>query len=437
MYLRAHPGFPRWGPTPGVAAGAAALVLACAPGGAADAGAQARKGWESFRRPTVPVTYPELLVSARELHVRLGSPSTVVLDAGPRARFLHGHVPAARLLEPASWDGDPASLAALLAAAGVSDRDTVVCMADSSDPAASGTLLWMLDLAGMRAGRVLNGGLEAWTRDGGALASGPPSPRTARFAARPDTARIATYDYLLAHYGRAGTSVLDWRPVGTWAGGHIPYSLPFNLGSLLDERGALRPGSSIRPIFEQWGPRPQEYVNLEDDLVVCGDFPPGSVPVHPYLAARVAGIARVRVYPGGYADWRTHADAPVVRIVHAAALRQRLHDQWGGTLPDLPPGRFLLLDLRGERDFDRGHIPGAVSLPVDRLDRDLEATVAEYWPGADRARTPVVFYCYGPGCTRSRNGANLAAHHGFLKLEWFRDGVDGWKEAGERLVKSR
>ena len=128
--------------------------------------------------------------------------------------------------------------------------------------------------------------------------------------------------------------------------------------------------------------------------MVCGDFPPGAVPVDPYLAARVAGMARVRVYRGGYAGWRTHGDAPVVRLV-AAAAGSALHREWKGALRDLPP-RLHPVRPTGGAGLRSGHIPGAVSLPVDRLDRDLEATVGAYWPGADRARVPVVFYCTAP-----------------------------------------
>ena len=52
---------------------------------------------------------------------------------------------------------------------------------------------------------------------------------------------------------------MDWR-AAAWAGGHIPYWLPLPLGELLTDDGRLTEGHP--PLFEQWGPRPQETVDL-------------------------------------------------------------------------------------------------------------------------------------------------------------------------------
>jgi rhodanese-related sulfurtransferase len=60
------------------------------------------------------------------------------------------------------------------------------------------------------------------------------------------------------------------------------------------------------------------------------------------------------------------------------------------------PG-FVLIDSRGAAAWDAGRIPGAVHLPTD----DIAAEADRLLP----AETPVVVYCWGPGC----NGATRAA----------------------------
>lgn len=60
------------------------------------------------------------------------------------------------------------------------------------------------------------------------------------------------------------------------------------------------------------------------------------------------------------------------------------------------PG-FVLIDSRSEQAWDQGRIPGAVHLPTGRI----AAEAADLIP----AGTPVVTYCWGPGC----NGATRAA----------------------------
>ncbi|WP_308799154.1 rhodanese-like domain-containing protein [Agromyces silvae] len=58
---------------------------------------------------------------------------------------------------------------------------------------------------------------------------------------------------------------------------------------------------------------------------------------------------------------------------------------------------FVLIDSRSDEAWAQGHVPGAVHLPT-RWIRERAATLIA--PG-----TPVVVYCWGPGC----NGATRAA----------------------------
>jgi rhodanese-related sulfurtransferase len=65
-------------------------------------------------------------------------------------------------------------------------------------------------------------------------------------------------------------------------------------------------------------------------------------------------------------------------------------------LADPEPG-FVLVDTRNDASWAQGHVPGAVHLPR----RSIAAEAAAMLP----AGTPVVVYCWGPGC----NGATRAA----------------------------
>jgi rhodanese-related sulfurtransferase len=58
---------------------------------------------------------------------------------------------------------------------------------------------------------------------------------------------------------------------------------------------------------------------------------------------------------------------------------------------------FVLVDTRSEAAWAAGRIPGAMHLPGRRIADDARERIA---PG-----TPVVVYCWGPGC----NGATRAA----------------------------
>jgi rhodanese-related sulfurtransferase len=58
---------------------------------------------------------------------------------------------------------------------------------------------------------------------------------------------------------------------------------------------------------------------------------------------------------------------------------------------------FVLLDVRGEELFNRGHIEGAISLPHTRIN---ENTLKEY-----PQDTLFVVYCAGPHCNGNEKAA--------------------------------
>jgi rhodanese-related sulfurtransferase len=88
--------------------------------------------------------------------------------------------------------------------------------------------------------------------------------------------------------------------------------------------------------------------------------------------------------------------------------------------------RFVLIDSRSEAAWERGHIRGAVHLPT--------AQIADRAMGLIPEGTPVVTYCWGPGCNGSTRAALAFAKLGYPVREmiggyeyWVREGlpIDG------------
>lgn len=233
-------------------------------------------------------------------------------------------------------------------------------------------------------------------------------------------------------FGRPGNTLLDVRPESVWAAGHIPHSLPFPLHELLNEDGSVMGGADLPPLLRTFGPRHGDPLDLTDTLIVIGTPPPGTR-VDPVRALTSAGIEQVLHYPDGFDDWRQSPCAPITRQVSTDELADRMRMANGGRMTDRPAPGLVLLDLRYEREFALGHLPGALLLPSSRVDAELDALVDSLWPGLDRAATPLAVYCYGPECIRSRIATTLAARHGFRELLWYRDGPLAWKHAGHPL----
>jgi rhodanese-related sulfurtransferase len=83
-------------------------------------------------------------------------------------------------------------------------------------------------------------------------------------------------------------------------------------------------------------------------------------------------------------------------------------------------GEVMVLDVRPREEYEAGHIPGALSLPL----ADLKARLEEL--PRDRE---IVAYCRGPYCVLAIEAVETLREHGFgaLRLE---DGVPEWRSRG-------
>jgi TolB-like protein/rhodanese-related sulfurtransferase/Flp pilus assembly protein TadD len=84
----------------------------------------------------------------------------------------------------------------------------------------------------------------------------------------------------------------------------------------------------------------------------------------------------------------------------------------------------LLVDLRPTADFERGHIPGTVSLSApELLSRESLGAFAQ-------SDDPVIFSCMGKYCAYSAYGAAKARLWGYSRVYRFAGGYPAWLAAG-------
>jgi rhodanese-related sulfurtransferase len=86
----------------------------------------------------------------------------------------------------------------------------------------------------------------------------------------------------------------------------------------------------------------------------------------------------------------------------------------------LARGEVVVLDVRPEREFDAGHIPGAISAPLSRLNE-----VALALP----KRKEVVAYCRGPYCVYADDAVRFLRRRG-LHARRLGVGLPEWRRAG-------
>jgi rhodanese-related sulfurtransferase len=88
--------------------------------------------------------------------------------------------------------------------------------------------------------------------------------------------------------------------------------------------------------------------------------------------------------------------------------------------------KFLLVDVREDNEWERGHIPGAVHMGRGVIERDIEQAVP------DRSAT-LVLYCGGG--FRSALSADNLQKMGYTNVISMDGGWRGWNEAGLPTTK--
>ena len=266
---------------------------------------------------------PQLLITTSALSDRLtaaGSEPPVLLDLRPAEVFAAGHIPGAIHLDlfgVSLIDTEPAPLSAflwmighLVASRGVDPERTVVVYDDRSGMRAA-RAFWFLEYFGHPDVRQLDGGFVAWEREARQVSRDAVSPTRSSWPVGRSDERLATWKLLRDRLEATDIAVLDTRSDGEYCGttvrakrgGAIPGAVHIEWTRNLGEDGAFKPAAALRAMYESAGVTPDKEV-----ISYCQG---GYRAAHSYLALRLLGYPRVRVYLGSWKEWGDRDDLPI------------------------------------------------------------------------------------------------------------------------------
>ena len=269
-----------------------------------------------------------MLVTPAWLAEHARDANLVLLHAGPRASYDSAHIAGARFIEMADVAAPDdttrpdlelptaAALDSALEARGISD-DSRIVIYQSDDWLSPSTRVYLtLYWAGLGARTsILDGGLAAWRRHGGAVTAAEPRVARGHLTLHPRDDVVVTASWIAARLGDPHVHVVDARNANFFLGnnrprpgapraGHIPgaYLIPFE--TVVDSNAVMREVPWLRALFESVRARSQDTV-----VTYCHIGQQATVV---WFAARLAGYD-ARLYDGSFGEWSKLSQYPVER----------------------------------------------------------------------------------------------------------------------------
>lgn len=257
---------------------------------------------------------PDLLAEPDWLRDHLRDDTVRVVALTPADEFSQGHIPGAVQIdwpaleivdtsEPAieQWQGE---IEAILTTLGITPDQTVVVYDGGTLYAAR--LWWVLVQLGHADVRVLDGGLPAWRKTGGEIATGAETRASSGepYRGTPQPDLLATLDEVSAALDDPNVVLIDARTPDEYAAGHIPGAvlLPFTDNNAPDPPRRWKRAAEVRAIYEGLGVTPDQRV-----IPYCST---GVRSAHTYLTLRLLGYENVALFTGSWAEWSTHPELP-------------------------------------------------------------------------------------------------------------------------------
>ncbi|MGH7471036.1 MAG: sulfurtransferase [Longimicrobiales bacterium] len=261
------------------------------------------------------------------LKAHLQDPDLVLLHVGEKPEYDATHIAGAHFItmadlaaprpaDPATGEvlelPTPEAARAKLEAFGVTDRSRIIVYFGKDWVSPTTRIIFTLDWLGL-GDRVslLDGGMPAWQRDGGAVTADAPASKAGKLSVRPVKDLTVTKEWVSENGTRDRIALVDARSASFYDGvqsgrvkkGHIPgaRSLPFEKPYSSDTN-VLKTASELEQLFASAGIKPGD--------TVVGYCHIGQQATAMLFAARTLGY-KVLLYDGSFTNWEKH-DLPVV-----------------------------------------------------------------------------------------------------------------------------
>jgi thiosulfate/3-mercaptopyruvate sulfurtransferase len=260
-----------------------------------------------------------MIVSTAWLAQHLKDPKLVLFHVGPESEYPAQHIPGARYLSLhaiAAHDNGPGALTlempspdklhAQLEEIGISDDSRVIVYGAEDWVSPPTRAIFTFLYAGLDGVSMLDGGLEAWKKEGREVTAVVPAATKGKLSPLKVKPMLADAAFVQSHTKTPGFVVIDARDASFYDGvqkggqmehhmaGHIPGSKSLPFEEVNSEDLKLKPAAELEAIFATVGVKPGD--------TVIGYCHIGQQATAMLFAARSLGHP-IMLYDGSYEDW--------------------------------------------------------------------------------------------------------------------------------------
>jgi thiosulfate/3-mercaptopyruvate sulfurtransferase len=268
-------------------------------------------------------TNSEYFVTTRWVADHLKDPTLVLLAVGEKGEYDHGHIPGARYLDYEKISTPHGSglmlelppveqLVKVFEDVGVGDSSNVVVYFSNEWVTPTARVYLTLDYLGLRR-RIsyLDGGMQAWRKEGRPVSTEQPKFAKGKLTAHPRSDVIAKIDEVQQDLHKPGIAIVDVREPKCYGGasncygepdGHIPGALNIPWEVLVGDDYKLKSPDELRKTFQSAGVKPGDKI-----IAYCHIGQRASLV---YLVSQFLGHD-ARLYDGSFEEWSARTDLPL------------------------------------------------------------------------------------------------------------------------------
>jgi len=412
------------------------------------------------------------LVSTGWLVERLGNPDIRVIDTRPTILYLMGHIENAISTSFSSSDymthgvdiskgggldlfSDSKSPIAnqdgpfemirevLGKKLGIRHDSLVVIYSDGADALAA-RFWWTMEHIGHKNMCILDGGFDKWVEEGLNVVNEVTEIEPVEYEmGGPDPTCMVDTDWVVEHYANPDVKMVFSLPFGSYYGqqvpgpkqGHIPRStcIPVNLH--FTPESTWKSAEELRKMYQDFGV-------TSDKMVVNYCLNGAGSAVSFFVLRHILGYPRSSVYLSSLVGWcYDPRNLPLETYGNSQLLKEpEWVFYWGQRAQSMMYDTYVrVIDTRSSEEYNEGHIPYALSLPVQEIPLSEDGTLLQEGEIADilgkigiSTDTKIVIYDHDNGL-KATWLFWILEYLGHRDVSLLNGGFSGWKASGRKV----